>query len=206
MIGVGTKINSWTYIGVAPSGRKKYGLFRCDCGEVKEVFVSSVVTEKSRSCKHCKWNYFGLSHEDYNSIIYARRRAINRCYNTKYAQYHRYGGRGITVCDEWLESQESFVRWAMASGWKKGLSLDRIDNDKGYSPDNCHWATDAEQARNKSSCIYLEHNGERKCLMDWCKEYGVPHHLPLNRINRGYTRFEDLFSLYDQRNGVMLHY
>lgn len=206
MIEVGTKINSWTYLGPSKNGKVNYGSFRCDCGEIRDVIICSVIKEKSKSCKHCTWNRFGLTQKDYNLIIYARRRAIGRCYNQKYPMYHRYGGRGITVCAEWLESQDAFVRWAMENGWREGLSLDRIDNDGNYCPENCRWATAKEQARNKSTCIYLEHDGKRKSMMEWCEEYGVPHHLPLNRWNRGERSFEELFSRIDRRTGAMLYY
>lgn len=205
MIDIGTKINSWTYLRPSDS-TKNYGWFACDCGETRCVSIYTVVKEQSKSCGHCAWNKHGLTQKDYNSIIYARRRAINRCYNPQYAQYARYGGRGIKVCDEWLESQEKFVEWAVKSGFKSGLSLDRIDNDKEYSPQNCRWATPKQQANNRSVCIYLEHNGVTKTMMEWCEEYGVPHHLPLNRWKRGVTRFEDLFSLVDRGTGAMLHY
>lgn len=206
MIEVGTKINSWTYLGPPKKKRNGYGRFRCDCGTEKDVDVLSIVKEKSRHCQCCRWNEFGLSKEDYRSILSARQRAIQRCYNEKNPSYYRYGPRGITVCKEWLEDNRSFAKWAVENGWQRGLSLDRIDNDGNYCPENCRWATEEEQARNKSSCIYIEHDGQRKCLMEWCEDYGVPHHLPLNRLNRGCTDFDKLFSLVDGRTGAMLHY
>jgi hypothetical protein len=72
-----------------------------------------------------------------------------RCHNPKNSRYQDYGGRGITVCDEWLNSFTSFYDWSIANGYRDDLSIDRIDNDKGYSPDNCRWATVLEQNRNK---------------------------------------------------------
>lgn len=206
MIEIGTKINSWTYIGRPENRKRGYGVFRCDCGETKTISVYTVVSEKSKSCKHCAWNRFGISKDEYNLIIYARRRAINRCYNPTYENYRRYGGRGLTVCQEWLDSQEAFVQWAINNGWKQGLSLDRIDNDKGYFPENCRWASAKEQARNKSSCIYLTHNGETKTMIEWCEEFHVPHWLPDNRWKRGIRNFDELFSFIDRGTGAMLHY
>ena len=205
MIDPGVRINAWTYLG--PSKRnKRYGVFQCECGEIKDVFISSVINGTSKSCKHCAWNRFGLTKDDYYSIIYARRRAINRCYNSNYEQYHRYGGRGITVCSEWLENQDAFVKWAVDNGWEKGLSLDRIDNDGAYSPGNCRWATNKQQARNKSSCIYLKHNGETKTMIEWCELFGVPHWLANNRWSRGERNFDALFSPIDRQTGVTLYY
>ena len=73
-----------------------------------------------------------------------------RCNNPKHNHYKRYGGRGITVCKEW-DDPEAFYNWAVNNGYKEGLTLDRINNDKGYSPDNCRWVTVKEQCKNRSS-------------------------------------------------------
>lgn len=72
-----------------------------------------------------------------------------RCYNSTSSVYEYYGGRGITVCDEWLHSFETFRDWAQSHGYQENLTIDRIDNNKGYSPDNCRWLTLADQQRNR---------------------------------------------------------
>jgi len=72
-----------------------------------------------------------------------------RCYNRKHDHYPTYGGRGIRVCDEWLASFDAFQQWATQNGYRPGLQLDRIDNERGYTPDNCRFVTPADNARNK---------------------------------------------------------
>jgi hypothetical protein len=74
---------------------------------------------------------------------------LNRCYNSQDKKYPLYGGRGITICDEWRNDFKTFYDWAMTHGYKDDLTIDRIDNDKGYAPDNCRWATVTEQNRNR---------------------------------------------------------
>ena len=203
---IGTRINDWNYLGEASNGKNRYGRFRCECGTEKDVFISSIVREKSKSCGLCMYNKYNLSKKDYLTIYAARGRAIDRCYNPNNPSYKRYGPRGITVCKEWRVNSEAFVKWAVEHGWQRGLTLDRIDNDKGYSPDNCRWATPKQQANNRSACIYLEHNGVVKTMMEWCEVFKVPHGLPYNRWHRGERNFEALFSLTDGRTGGMLHY
>ena len=148
----------------------------------------------------------GLSSKEYASLYQDWKRMLNRCYDPNNASYKHYNGKGIEVCTEWKYSFENFLRWSIEHGWSYNLSLDRIDNDGDYLPKNCRWATSKVQARNRSTCIYLTHDGETKSLIEWCEMYGVPHYLPLNRLNRGCTDFDTLFCKVDLRTGGGLHY
>lgn len=115
-----------------------------------------------------------------------------RCVTPSYVHYDRYGGRGISVCDEWKEDFMNFYNWSMANGYKEGLSIDRIDVDGDYEPSNCRWIPLKEQHWNTSQNLFLEHNGERKCLAQWCKELGVKYSTASGRIKRGKTDFEEI--------------
>lgn len=87
----------------------------------------------------------------------------HRCYNSKRENYYKYGGRGITICQEWLDNPDSFIEWALSNGFKRELSIDRIDNREGYSPDNCQWSTSKEQARNTRRDTTDLNKGTRIC-------------------------------------------
>ena len=103
-----------------------------------------------------------------------------RCLNKRCSVFKHYGGRGIKLCSEWAEF-EPFKAWAVSRGYNEGLTIDRIDNDKGYSPENCRWATWNEQAKNKRNSIFITHNGEIKVLPDWCREFNFPYKKALQR-------------------------
>lgn len=203
---VGDNFNHWTYIGKAEHLNPHYGLFQCDCGEVRAVYSFNVILGKSLSCGNCKHNLRGLSKEDYTALIAARSRAMQRCYNPNFASYLTHGGRGIRVCDEWVDSVDLFVDWALKNGWERGLTLDRIDNDGHYTPDNCRWADWKVQGRNRRTCLYFEHDGEKLCMSEWCERRGIPHYLALNRYKRGETDFNIIFSVEDfrRRDGLSL--
>ena len=95
-----------------------------------------------------------------------------RCENPNRKNYERYGARGITVCEEWHEAK-NFVEWAIANGYKKGLQLDRIDNSKGYSPENCRFVTPKENSRNRRNTKLLTINGVTKCVLEWCEQKSI---------------------------------
>ena len=118
----------------------------CDCGN--EVVISGKkLTGGVESCG-CKKGQIGAKSK--GGRLYRIFSGMkSRCYDPNATGYKNYGGRGIKICDEWLSDFWAFYNWAMQNGYKEGLTIDRIDNDQGYSPQNCRWATIAEQNRNK---------------------------------------------------------
>jgi hypothetical protein len=112
-----------------------------------------------------------------------------RCYNTNNSGYPNYGGRGITICDEWLDANNGLVNfrnWAMSNGYNDNLSIDRIDNNKGYSPDNCRWADAKTQSRNRRTNHLFTVECETKTLIEWCEIYGIDRTLIRDRLRRGW--------------------
>lgn len=119
-------------------------------------------------------------------------KAMNRrCSSPKEPLFHRYGGRGIKVCDEWKDSLMEFFHWANNNGYKKGLWIDRIDNDKGYCPENCKWVTTKQSAKNTSRNILYTEGGKTMILKDWCIAKGLRYEKVVARINRGGYSVED---------------
>ena len=107
-----------------------------------------------------------------------------RCYVPCVGGYKNYGGRGIKVCDEWNASFENFMEWAYANGYKENLSLDRIDVNGNYEPNNCRWVTFLEQANNKRTSHFLEYNGEIKTITEWSRITGINKNTLLSRVTK----------------------
>ena len=109
-----------------------------------------------------------------------------RCGNPNNDRFHDYGARGITVCDEW-DDYLTFKRWAMSNGYEDHLTIDRVDNDKGYSPDNCRWVNRYTQQNNMRSNTIIHYGGESHTLAEWSRIFDIPYHTLVTRHTRGWT-------------------
>lgn len=112
------------------------------------------------------------------------RKMKNRCFSPGCDAYERYGGRGITVCQEW-SSFKNFRKWALENGYKDDLSIDRIDNNGNYCPENCRWATAKQQMNNKSDNHLITFKGKTQTLAQWSEELEINRYTLFNRIDRG---------------------
>lgn len=124
-----------------------------------------------------------------------------RCYNPHNKNYHNYGGRGIEVCDEWRNNFQAFYNWSMENGYKDGLQIDRIDNNLGYSPNNCRWVDKFTNNNNRRNNILFSYNGVTQSLRAWCRYLNISYKTCMTRYYRGHTIEEclNLVTLSDHR-------
>ncbi len=112
----------------------------------------------------------GLSHTRLDNIY---RTMKARCYKETSVKYHMYGKRGIKMCEEWLNDKTKFFEWANNNGYREDLTIDRIDNNGDYTPQNCRWATIHEQANNTRTNVYVAYHGKRCTMAELCRELGI---------------------------------
>lgn len=111
----------------------------------------------------------------------------DRCYNKRSDCYKNYGGRGISICEEWLKNKTNFYEWALNNGYKNDLTIDRINNNGNYEPSNCRWITRKLQNRNHRRNKIITYNNETYCITDWAIKIGLKPNTLIYRIKRGWT-------------------
>ena len=164
---------------------------QCECGNIKSISYTSLKMGKTKSCgcqAHKGVKGLNKTHGMSNTRIYREWRNMrNRCKgNMKCAK--NYSQRGISVCSEWKNNFISFYKWAIQNGYSDSLTLDRIDNNKGYSPDNCRWVTGIEQMRNRTNTIYVMYEGEKCALSKLCEDFNFPYKTAYKRYCRAKTK------------------
>lgn len=153
----------------------------CECGNKINVATWKLKNGNTKSCgcyrkEKLKENQIDATHGKTNTLLYRTWDGMKkRCYNKNDNNYENYGGRGIKMCDEWKNNFQAFYTWAINNGYKKELSIDRIDVDGNYEPSNCRWATAKEQSRNRRDTLYVEYNGEKRTLIEVSEEVGISY-------------------------------
>lgn len=176
---------------------------KCKCGARRVVRGSDLRNEKIKSCgcySTSKLKEVATTHglskvNGKKTKLFMTWDAMRqRCTNSNHASYEDYGGRGITVCPEWLNDFKSFYDWSMANGFSNDLSIDRIDNDKGYSPDNCRWVDAKTQIRNRRNTVTYEWQGKEYTRAELSRLTGINEQTIASRLNRGCSLEEALSS------------
>lgn len=193
---IGQKFGRLTVVEHA--GRKNRHVLlkcHCDCGNDVICYQYNLLRGSSTSCG-CLRSYYARQSRNCHGESYSRlyqewSRMKTRCYNPNTKDYKNYGARGIVVCDEW-QTFWPFREWAYASGYSDNLTIERINVNGNYCPENCKWITHAEQASNKRTNIFIEFNDEKKTISQWARELGISKSLILWRYRAGKSPSECL--------------
>lgn len=176
---------------IADTGERKHNkvvwLCKCDCGNTREVIGSHLTTMHTYECEECA----KLSHQDNankrsvaNSLHNTYYHMKARCENPKCEAYPYYGGRGISICKEWSKSKEAFENWARNSGYTFGLTIERIDVNGNYCPENCKWVSHREQTYNKRNTVYIHYRGKKVALARVCYDLNLDLERILHYLNK----------------------
>ncbi len=191
----GDRFSRWTIVSVVSikrldgRGTRTRFLCLCDCGKKKSVLSETILSGHSKSCGCLKSEILSqrmVSHRMTGSSehnIWSKMK--NRCNNPKGNRFHDYGGRGIKVCWRWNKFENFFSD--MGPRPSPLHSIDRINNDKGYSPENCKWSTSKEQSNNRRDNRFLMHDGEKITVSNLARKLGINTHCFRARIKRGWS-------------------
>lgn len=188
----GMRFGKLTVLTKSPEkrGRASTWVCQCDCGKITHpIIANKLLHGRTRSCGCLRGDFVRerfVTHGLTNTHLYGTWHNMkNRCLNPRVERYKDYGGRGIKVCDEWLNDFQAFYDWAMANGYHEDLSIDRIDANGNYEPNNCRWVDMKTQANNKRNNFLVEINGESKTIGEWSRITGVGYSTICQRYRRG---------------------
>lgn len=176
--------------------KDKHVVWRCKCDCGKEVIKTTTYIRRS-PCPSCGCYKLEVRRTHPNHLIHGQSAKHNttriyriwanmkaRCYTPSYTRFENWGGRGISVCDEWKNDFQAFYDWAMSNGYQDNLTIDRIDNDGDYHPNNCRWVSYKTQTRNSRTNRMITFNGETRCLNEWSEIVGIDRHTITVRLNQ----------------------
>ncbi len=187
---IGKRYGRLTVIGFnLETGEKRKWRVRCDCGKEFDTIPWYVKSGDTRSCGCLHIEAIKEANTKHKHPIEENLRLYNiykgikkRCYNEKDFTYKNYGARGIKMCKEWLDSYDSFFEWAMSNEYKDDLTIERVDVNGNYCPENCKWITNGEQGLNKRNTIWVNYRGEKIQLVSLCERLGKSYDLVYERI------------------------
>lgn len=192
----GKTFGRWTVLEkTRKQQRNQVYLCRCECGNMREVTQSNLTQGKSQSCgclqKELTSKRFTTHGMRKSRLydIYANMKA--RCTNPNNKRYDSYGGRGIGICQDWNNSFDAFKKWALSHGYSDDLTIDRINVDGDYCPENCRWANQEQQSNNQQKTIWIEILGERRSLKQWTTFMGWNYGTYSARYRKGLCIFKD---------------
>lgn len=176
---------------IQPSGQSRpMWLCKCDCGNDAIICSSHLKIGKTKSCGCYVREIYSKIHKTHgktNTRLYRIWNGMKqRCCYVKDKRYENYGGRGIAVCDEWKNNFEKFYGWAIENGYSESLTIDRINNDGNYEPNNCRWISNKQQQSNRQNNRHITLNGETKTVTQWCEIFSIDIRIVYSRIKSGW--------------------
>ncbi|WBF81889.1 hypothetical protein [Staphylococcus virus vB_SurM-PSU6] len=175
-------------------GIHHYVKCKCDCGNTKSIRLYRLKTGETKSCGCIRKELFeenrrgNIKHGKSNSRLHTIYRSMKaRCYSVKNINYSNYGGKGIEICDEWLEDFMNFYNWAHNNGYKDDLTIDRIDSNGNYEPGNCRWVDYKTQSRNRNYNKLLKFQGKELCVTEWSDLTGIASGTIHSRLRMGWS-------------------
>lgn len=185
------KLNVLKFNNINRKNRHAVWLCICDCGSEILVESSRLTSGNTKSCGCLKAELNksrALKHGHYNERLYKIWFDMKRrCYNKERKAYKYYGAKGITVCKEWLNNYNSFHDWALSHGYNNNLTLERIDFNGNYCPENCKWISQKEQTQNSSHNHFIKFNNKTLTITQWSKEIGIAPKTIRERLNKGWA-------------------
>lgn len=191
---IGKTYNNWTVLEYSHKDSFNHPYFKCicKCGKVQINDIYTMKYGRSKSCPSCAYHKktHGLSQKRIYSIFYGIKQ---RCYNPKSKAYKHYGGRGIKICSDWLNNFENFAKWSYENGYDDKLTIDRINYDESYCPENCRWVDMRTQANNRRNNHIITYKNKNYSVADFCRAFGLNEQTTRERINvYGITAPEEL--------------
>lgn len=201
---IGKQYGNLCVTDIVYENNRWYAICKCECGNTCKVHINKLENGLKTSCNSCskqiaslkskrtKEELYGFNDDSKTKLYRIWGTMIGRCNKPYYSSYARYGGKGITVCEEWESSYTVFKNWALENGYSEGLSIDRINPNGNYDPSNCRWVSKTFQSRNKKNTRKYKDIP----IIVWCEFLNIDYKLVMNRIRRGCTFEEALEKQY----------
>lgn len=178
---------------------------KCDCGNIVIVYTSSLKSGATQSCG-CLWKKKISKHNMYGTRIYCIYDGMKtRCYNKNFKRYKDYGGRGIKICNEWNDKENGFMNfynWAINNGYRDDLTIDRINNNGNYEPNNCRWVDIKTQANNKTNNFFVTFDNETHTISEWSKILKINKQTLRSRFSNGWNIEKSLTTLVRKKGEI----
>ena len=197
---IGRTFGHWTvlsqaedYITPSSGQHRRRWVCQCDCDNktIQNILEDSLLKGKSCQCKECANKIIGEKNKKHNGsrtrLYQIWRDMKKRCYNSNDKEFHNYGGRGISICEQWRNSYAYFMEWALKNGYTDDLTIERIDVNQNYCPENCIWASQKVQQNNKRTNHLLTYNNETHTIAEWSDITGLNFAVIYARIKYGWS-------------------